>query len=508
MALQNITFVLGQGNLGRTAISNDGISGYLVYSSTVPSGFTHSVAKPIFSISQAESLGIVSTYTDETKATATISVTGSTSTTYAVRVTEPNINNTTNIVDFSYTYTGSSTPSTSDIATGISSLINTTDIKGTQYSASATGATISLTARPGFGAALNTGAPLSIVSGQATISASFSGGVSGTLATHHYQISEFFRLNPNGVLWVCFYPTASSTFNEILDLQSQSGGQIRQFMYNSTATSTSTMLSEIDALQERGVDMFNNYTPASMIYSPNFIGITDLSTLPNIRAKSDNYVSVVIGQDGGNLGAWLSLTTAKSVASLGACLGAISLAKVSEDIGWVGKFNISNGSEDESVAFINKQLWNSLYGNYKNLLTQLDNYGYIFLTKLNNVAGTYFNDSHTAISVTSDYAYIENNRTIDKAIRNAYQDLAPLIKSPISFNDDGTISDVSRIGFENAPSANLNAMIAAGEISNYAIAVDTTENTLSTGIVKLTIKLLGIGVARNIQVNIGFALSL
>lgn len=505
MALQNITFVLGQGNLGRTAISNDSISGYLVYSSTVPSGFTHSVAKPIYSVAQAESLGIVSTYTDETKATATLSITGTLSSVYNVRITEPNINNTTNVVDFAYASTATTL---SDIASGIAGLISVTPVNGSVYAATSTGATVSITARPGFGALLNSGSPLSVTSGSASVASNFSGGVSGTLATHHYQISEFFRLNPNGVLWVCFYPTASATFNEILDLQSQSGGQIRQFMYNSTATSTSTMLSEIDALQARGNDMFNNYTPASIVYAPNFYSISDLSTLPNLRAKSDNYVSVVIGQDGGNLGAWLSLSTAKSVSCLGACLGAISSAKVSEDIGWVGKFNISDGSEDEKIAFLNKQLWTNLYGTQKNLLTQLDNYGYIFLTKLNNVSGSYFNDSHTAISITSDYAYIENNRTIDKAIRNAYQDLTPLIKSPISFNDDGSISDISKVGFENAPSANLNAMVAAGEISNYSISVDTTENTLSTGVVKLTIKLLGIGVARNIQVNIGFALSL
>ena len=59
------------------------------------------------------------------------------------------------------------------------------------------------------------------------------------------------------------------------------------------------------------------------------------------------------------------------------------------------------------------------------LLDQLHNYGYIYLRKFNERAGTYFNYSTTATVSTSDYYTIENNRTIDKALRNLRTSLYP-----------------------------------------------------------------------------------
>lgn len=512
--INNIEFVLGNGNLGRPLPGFDYVSGYPIWSSTVPSGFldpagSTPIVKQIFSVADVEALGITNDYSDETKATAklVVTATGSTGDLMSLTITEPSINSTVNIYTINY-YAQASDTTTTTLA---SNLATTISASGTGYQATSAGATVSVTARPGMGIALNSGTVLTATySGTAAfnVNAQFTGGVAGSKAVWHYQISEYFRLNPNGKIWVKFYTTGPSTFSELNDLQSEANGEIRQFMVYSGATTSSSMMSEIDKVQARCEELFDNYTPASVIYAADFSRITDLSTLPNVRSKSDNYVSVLISQDGGKLGAFLALTTGKAVPTLGACLGALSYAKVSEDIAWVQKFNISDGSECETVAFSNGKLWNSLYATSKTLLNQLDNYGYVFLKKLNNVSGTYFNDSHCAVSITSDYAYIENNRTISKAVRNAYLELAPLIAGPIYFNADGTMNDISIATYENASKPSLDAMIQNGELSGYSITVDRTVNVQTTGKVVLTIKLLGVGVARNIQVSIGFALSL
>lgn len=506
--INNIQFVLGNGNLGRPQPGYDYVSGYMVYSNTVPSGFSASVCKQVFSISNAESLGILSNYSDETKASTTIAIaaTGSVGDSIKLDITEPAINGGTSLKTFTYFRQASDTTTTALAANVVSSINGST----TGYSATSTGATVSLFARPGMGASMNGGVRLAITNTgtiSATTGGTFSGGVSGNMAIWHYQISEFFRMNPNGVLWVGFYPTGTTTFSEINDMQVQADGQIRQFAVESSATSTSVMLTDIDKIQDVAQTMFDNYTPASIVYSPNFYAITDLSTLPNLRAKSDNYVSVVIGQDGGNLGAFLSMTCAKSVSVIGAALGTISLAKVSEDIAWVQKFNLA-ADENDKVAFINTSLWSKLYSTAKTLINQLDNYGYIFMKKLNNVSGSYFNDSHCAVSLTSDYAYIENNRTIDKAIRNAYLELSGLIAGPVSFKPNGSLSDISIATFETAAKPSLDAMVVAGELSAYSITVDPNQNVQSTSTIVIVIKLLGIGVARNIQVQIGYTLSI
>lgn len=509
MAINNISFVLGQGNMGRTLAGSDYISGYLVLSDTTPSGFTNSVARQVFSVADAVSKGIKGDYSDETKATATLTAgaTGSAGNVITIKVTEPGINSTTNVVTIA-SYTRQASDTTSNIL-GVS-LVNAINASGTGYTAVGTTASFVVSAKPGMGTSLNSGTPIAITTtgtATATVTSQFTGGVASVLAPYYYYVSEYFRIQPNGILWVGFFPTSDTTLVSISTMQAQANGAIRQFMYNSAATSTSTMLSELDLLQAQGVIMFNNYTPASILYSPNFYAISDLSTLPNIRSKSDNYVSVVIGSDAGGLGAKLSLTTAKSITCIGAALGAVSKAKVDEDIAWVAKFNISNGTEDETVGFLNGNLWNTLYGTVKSLIVQLDNFGYIFLKKLNNIAGSYFNDSHCAISVTSDYAYIENNRTIDKVVRNAYLELAPLIASPIYFNADGTLSQISISAFEDSAKPSLDAMVSNGEISGYAISVDPTSPVQQTGVVIVSILIQGVGVARNITVNLSYSLT-
>jgi hypothetical protein len=201
----------------------------------------------------------------------------------------------------------------------------------------------------------------------------------------------------------------------------------------------------------------------------------------------------------------LALTSGQSITTIGATLGAVSLSTVSNDIAWVNKFNISNGTECDTIAFANGQLLTDIP---QNLLNLLDDYRYIFLVKYVGIAGSYVNDSHCAIAVTSDYAYIENNRTIDKAIRGVYSSLLPNLNSPLVLNADGTLSEATVAYFESQSSVNLDQMIRDSELSAHDVIIDPTQNVLSTSNLTVTIKLVPIGVARQITVNIGFTLSI
>ncbi len=116
------------------------------------------------------------------------------------------------------------------------------------------------------------------------------------------------------------------------------------------------------------------------VYAADMAAVTDISTLADLSTKTANLVSVVIGQDGAALGAFLYLTTGKSVTTLGATLGAISLAKVSESIAWVAKFNISDGQECDTLAFANGKLFSDATVT-DGLLSALQDKRYIFLRK-------------------------------------------------------------------------------------------------------------------------------
>jgi hypothetical protein len=109
------------------------------------------------------------------------------------------------------------------------------------------------------------------------------------------------------------------------------------------------------------------------------VSVVDMSTLTDLGALNNPKVSAVISQDGAALGALIALAYGKSVTNLGAALGAVSLAKVSEDIAYVAKFNLSNGTECDTIAFANGQLFTAISDG---LVTQLDSFRYIFPEKV------------------------------------------------------------------------------------------------------------------------------
>ncbi|WP_318546303.1 DUF2586 family protein [Flavobacterium columnare] len=64
-------------------------------------------------------------------------------------------------------------------------------------------------------------------------------------------------------------------------------------------------------------------------------------------------------------------------------------------------------------------------------IQSINDKGYLFPIKHIGYAGTYMNDSFTCSALDNDYAYIENNRTIDKAMRGVYVKLLPSVSGPI-----------------------------------------------------------------------------
>lgn len=516
MGQNDVVFVKGQGGLGRALPGEDYISAINFYCSngSLPSGFTTSDRiKQVFSIQDAEALGITDTYSDETKSTATYLVTnaGATGDVAVFKVAEPKA-----VVTLG-TYTRPATDTTVTlVGAGIAAAINLNTVTH-GYTATAATGTVTITARPGLGVYLNTGTPYS-----ATITGTIAGtltqnvvaGIASRLAIYHYHISEYFRIQPQGNLYVGFYATPGGAYDfaDITLVQNFANGKIRQFAVWIDSTAFTTAM--ITAAQLVATALEADHKPLSILIGGDISGTADVGSLGDLAGLSSPKVSVVIGQDGvgvtdgvsvSGLGYDLFKAFSKSITCVGATLGAVSLAKVNEDIAWVGKFNLTDGTELNTPAFANGQ-------NFKDVTTAKANlvnlYRYIFIKNFVGTNGTYFNDSHCAVAYTSDYAYIENNRTIDKAIRLMRPALLPLLNSPIVLNSNGTMSDTAVGNFETVGDGALAKMIRDGELSGNATTVNPAQNVQSTGKVVISEKLLGVGVARNIEVDIGFVLSL
>jgi hypothetical protein len=505
----DITFVKQQGGLGRPLAGSDHISGLLFYSgATLPTGFTASDRiKKVFSIEEAEDLGITDASLGETKAVAKVLIAGTPAIGDTLTITYTGINGAVTVLNGYALVSGEETTATTAAAAWKAQINAGTGTHG--FTADNTTGSLFVTTKAGEGIFPNTGTPYAVtVTGgstatltQPTGSGSTVLGVASDIDIMHYHISEFFRIQPKGVLYVGIYATSdATTFASITLMQNYALGTIRQIgVYQKTttfATSQCTTLQSIVAANTTA------HKPLEVIYQPE-MAASVIATLSDLRTLNAPNVSVTFGQDGANTGYKLYNATGKSIGCLGTTLGAVALAKVSEDIAWVGKFNLSN-VEYDTLAYANGALYSA---QTTGAIDNINALGYIALVKHVDIEGSYFNDSHTAVALTSDFAYIEPNRTFNKAIRNLRTFLMPQLASPIDVNADGTLTE-GLIGYYEALCARaLDVMQRDGEISAYDVIIDPTQDVLSTSTLTICVKLVPKGVARQIVVNVGFTLS-
>ena len=514
--LPSITFNKGQGGLGRSLPGSDYISGMLIYTANgnLPSGFTTSArVKALYALSDAVSAGIVNTYSDATAAAFTYLITaaGATGDTIKFVVADLSLLGVAQSTSLG-TYTKvAGDSSIALLGASIAAAINAGTITH-GYSATFATATLTVTAPKRMGIYLNTGTPISVaitgtIAGTLTQPASATVGVASRTAVWYYHIKEFFRIQPKGVLYVGFYAVPSPyEFTEITTMQTFATGTIRQIgVFKDPAAAYTT--ADLTAINTVCVANDDAKKPLSAIYAADLSGTTDISALTDLSLLTANKVSDCIAQDGAAQGNYLFLTTGKSSTCLGAMLGTVAKAKVSEDIAWVGTFNISNGTECEVIAFANGQKFTDA-AITDNLLEALNAKRHVFLKKFIGLSGSYWNDSHTAIAVTSDYAYIENNRVIDKATRVLYAALLPSLNGPLQLNSDGTLSETTVAYLESQADVSLDALVRDGELSAKDVVINPAQNVLSTSQIIIAVTLVINGVARYIVVPIGFAPSI
>lgn len=499
----SLTFNKGQGGLGRPLPGTDHISGMLFYTgATLPTGFTSSDRiKKIYSVEDAEDLGITNASLGATSSTATFTVTnkGAAGDTNVITVTSASG---VTVTLASYTQVAADIVSVTTAADRISAEINLlTYVHG--WTCTNAFGVATLVAPKSEGVYLNSGTPyVSTIVGTLaiTIVQNVVAGVASDIDIFHYHISEFFRMQPKGILYVGLYATADvGTFSNVTDMQNYALGEIKQIgvYYKSTAFVTG----HCTTLQAIYTALYNNNKPLEVILNAEISATAAIGSLTTLRGLTASNVSVCIGQDGAAKGLKLYNATGKSIGMVGTLLGSVALAKVNEDIAWRGKFNIDSGSEFNTLAFANGQKYTAISDSG---LSTLDLYGYIYGEKEQDVDGSFFNDSHTAIIASSDYCFIEANRTINKSVRKMRSYLIPALAGPVYANSDGTMRDDSLGYFESLCQRGLDEMTAAGELSASKATLDPTQNFISTSTVTISVQELPVGVARNIVVNLGY----
>lgn len=330
---------------------------------------------------------------------------------------------------------------------------------------------------------------------------------SATSGVMWYHISEYFRLNPQGELYIGIYATETPpyAFADITAMANAANGRIRQlgvYVANDIAFATA----EVTAIQSVVDDLRTDRQPLIVLYAADLTGVASgWAGADDLRALAAKSVCVVAGEDAGAAGAALATSEGYSITFLGAALGAVSFVAVNESIGWVAKVNASNGVELETIGLANGDANSDLTSTQ---LASVKDKGYLIgVKRLPEVTGTYFERAPMAIPATSDFAFMENNRVIDKGIRLAAAALVPQLMSPLSLQADGTMRDDTVKYFQGLVENGIEPMAAADEISNFAVLIDPAQDVLSNSTVEVTLQIQPTATAEFITVTIGLTAS-
>lgn len=187
-------------------------------------------------------------------------------------------------------------------------------------------------------------------------------------------------------------------------------------------------------------------------------------------------------------------------------LALVSLAAVSQNAGeLIDAFNLTRKNEG---LYLSCGLSSAkLLSEYSDAdLDTLHDKGYIFGTFTPGIAGFHLNDTPTATGLDSDYAYIENNRTIKKAIKLARAVLLPRVKARTLVDPDtGRIAHEDAKELEAITEASLDPMLADGDISGGVDAyVDPEQDVLGTSKIEVLLTFVPVAINRKITLKIGF----
>lgn len=334
----------------------------------------------------------------------------------------------------------------------------------------------------------------------------------------HYHIDEFFRLNPDGTLYVVL---ADGSFTDaMLQAIIRSNTDIRGIgIARNNITPVVDFSAYIGGYQNL-VDSLKAehiYVDAVLVEGNVFSDATAVAAYDDLRTEDAPNVSVIAVQDP----AIRALKAAyEGMAAIGSALGMLSVRGVNEQLGSVNINNKPNYAKGDSTypltnngrgRWLSAVLQNgvavsSLSTSEKTALTTK---GYVFAGSYAGLAGVFFSSSPTCTLASSDYAYIENNRVWNKAARALRQALLPRVKGNLLKDaDTGNIRATEVKELEQLGKNALAAMEASEEISGSDVYIDPSQNPQEDTPLVVKAQVVANGIIYDISVDLGLTNSI
>lgn len=350
----------------------------------------------------------------------------------------------------------------------------------------------------------------------------------------YYHIAEFFRINPNGTLFIMLV-AKTVTQTQMVDVELDHlkklitteksirvVGIVRNPADAYAPLSTNGIDDDCEAAIPKAQALVNHffdnkiYVDAIILEGRNVAGT--IGDLLDVRTLAASAISVCIAQDPAQVA--LNDEYEKS-AAVGNALGSVLVRKVSENLGSVNIANKPDARRGEpsfsltdmaTGRFVTAAISSganvaTLSPTEQNLLTAK---GYLFVGFFEGFEGMYWNDGSTCVELASDYAYIENNRVWNKAARLVRNALIPRIRGEVDVNPaNGQLSATTIAAWREDAKRALTQMIIDDEISNEiiderAFFIDPAQNVLAGDPIVVRVSVIPKGIARAITNEIGF----
>jgi hypothetical protein len=348
----------------------------------------------------------------------------------------------------------------------------------------------------------------------------------------HRHVTDAFLYNPSIELYLFVAPQKVSTTEitpavlcdkandyvkkAINDMASRFNASLKLLAvaYNPSATYTATVAAGIDntapTAKAKLHELLNEFADdykfvSAFLEARSYSGVN--ADLVTVNAISSNLaaprISFVISAD-------KEVSNADALyngyANVGAALGMASSASISENFGNpIERFNLTNVANGRMIT-------PGLSGNRElptdNVVkNDIMDKGYIFATPITGIDGIYFTDTRTCVPVSDDYAYIENNRVIDKMLLLARTALLPLTTNARLQVDtnSGELTVSQKALLEGSVERALDTMVSDGDLSGGVTAVVPSGINLLAGeelVVEITAVPVAIG--RAITITAGF----
>lgn len=324
------------------------------------------------------------------------------------------------------------------------------------------------------------------------------------LAWHH--VRDFYKMAGEGTELYLMLVSKTKTWSEIL---SKTGtiapvfinaceGKIRLLAASSLAADCfAAIKTNCEAAQAIADDCFDKFKPLSIILDG-----SGLTAPIDLRSSSAGPVAknvlVVISQDKdySTLPGWVDST------HIGLILGSAAGLAVNRNIGRVrnGAVDITDEPRLSDGDLLSEKTAADLIG--------YDAQGYIFLRKIDGKAGYFWNNDHTATVISSDYAYLNKVRIINKAARIVRAVYIEELLNDVEIDpSSGKLSPEVIKAFQQECDSQMNINMK-DEVSGAKCFVDPDQDVVSTDKIEAKLKIVPHGMLKEIEVTIGFSKTL